>query len=1456
MRKSFWTLARIYLSSGKKRSNPFPHNRKKIASLSLRNHSAFSVRNTIVFLLCCVQFILSQTYIVKFKACAADSAAVSSLLRQSFPKKQSLVNAVPSFSIKQLSIAHLSGKSKFPWEQYATVNFKNPLDQQTIQAIGSNPSVEYMQPIYNYHVYAVPDDSAYSSQWNLNRIGINHLYESGIINPALPDVIVGIVDTGIKEDHPDLINAIAHNSGEIGIDAFGNDKRTNGIDDDSNGFIDDWQGYDFVDLSDEDGGDWSNRDNDPTDENGHGTSVAGIIGAQTNNGIGLSGIAPCKILPLRAFGKNGNGIDIDIASAIVYAVDNGAELVNMSFGDVVQSPILHDAIQYAYSNHVVLIASSGNDGSNYAHYPSDFSEVISTGSVNQYDSRSMFSSHSPSLDITAPGEQIVTTTFTGGYINTFSGTSAAAPHVSGVAALMKSIEHQKRNSSISYVPLSNEEIRGILLNSADDAGEKGWDEFYGAGIVNAEKALQAVSGSTVTIHSPKLDDILSSNFTDIIVTVSTPYLKSVQLYYGRGEAPAEWIGIAEIQNKILVNDTIRFLNNISLPDDVYILRLVARNSKGNDAEYRQRVYIARSTPAIISLNFRDSIIVGNEYGALIEARIDRYCYGNLYFRKTGETNYSRLQSIGLQKNHTFLLTAKNFVTKVQYQVYCEFVENSPLKRSVKFYLTDSIGSPLQISSQTISTTGLIKKPYSLPSGFLLNSVQPIAGKPTIILNEYDAGGNFGKLKAFEFSGNTFVVKDSSTRSWVPRRFIHNDEIAAPSILVQDRGISQLLRVDAVNGKFFNQPVWGDSTDVWASNIVDLDGDSKPEIIARSSSEYLIYKNLGNSNFSLETHLPNPTSPLTGEGKNQFGTPKAIVGEFTNSGRKEIIFADYDGDVLLYRQNVTNSLDFSLIGVDTSDLYEMSDFITTGDFNGDGILDFAVAGHSNLDWNIDREYDAPVWTVRVFSHLPVNSAGEVTKIWEQYFVGVKAGIGYDNGLISGKLSGFDTKDALFISFNPYLYIFEWNNNTKTFESKWVHSSQSNSVIMFDFDGDNVADLGFHTNNKTEFWSLASATRSTQSPWNISVKPIAATKILMQWNSSSQTHNIYRGSHPDSLATVASVNGTEWIDSTVAINTKYIYAVTAINVSESQKSSLVSILPHTAPTITNVSQSSVNQVSIELSFEALSENLLGTQFLLDNSDVSSSVVWKSTRNLLATFTVPIIAGNHSLKIQRLVDESGMEGDTSAVFSFSSSYQPAKEFFVRSVVLLSHNIISIEFSEPPELSLALNSANYSVKTIAKNFTVASVTPDSTNSTTVRLHFPPSVNLSELALRLEVKVSQNVTSLAGVRLLEGKGQVLSIEQETESIENIVIYPNPVKNSQSVSFVNIPSNCRITVFSANGEKIKKFDDATTSEGISWNLKDEKGNALSSGIYLYRVEKLDNAGNVAQTHLGKFAVVK
>jgi subtilisin family serine protease len=235
------------------------------------------------------------------------------------------------------------------------------------------------------------------------------------------DVTVAIIDSGIDLGHPDLTPNLWTNAGEIG---------GNGVDDDGNGYIDDVHGYDFVD-----------NDGTPQDANGHGTHVAGIVGARGGNGIGGAGVAwQARLMAIRVLDGQARGTTAAVADGIRYAVDNGARIINLSLAGPTSTPDLEDAVRYAGAHGVLIVAAAGNDGANLSAsptYPAAYGEnnVLGIAATTRDGGLSSVSDYGPGADIAAPGEQILSTGLGGGY-EWRTGTSMAAPEVAGALVLL------------------------------------------------------------------------------------------------------------------------------------------------------------------------------------------------------------------------------------------------------------------------------------------------------------------------------------------------------------------------------------------------------------------------------------------------------------------------------------------------------------------------------------------------------------------------------------------------------------------------------------------------------------------------------------------------------------------------------------------------------------------------------------------------------------------------------------------------------------------------------------------------------------------------------------------------------------------------------------------------------------------------------------------------------------
>ena len=315
-------------------------------------------------------------------------------------------------------------------------------ETETITALLARGDVEFATLNYYVQAQSQPDDPEYGLQWGLAKIDASQAWD---LNTGNDNIIIAVIDTGIDLDHPDLQAKII-------------------------------TGYDYV-----------NDDPAPDDDNGHGTHVAGIAAAVTNNSLGVAGLNwGARIMPLKALNQTGNGSTFDVAQAVYYAVDHGAQIINLSVGASGSKwpcnwPEIEAAFNYAVSQGVLLVVASGNNGQDGVNCPGAYDQAMAVGSTTPTDERSFFSNYGPRLDITAPGSSIYSTVPDGyGYKN---GTSMATPYVSGLAGLLW-----------SFAPsLTAAQVREMIQSSAEDLGLTGWDEEFGHGRINALHALQAVS---------------------------------------------------------------------------------------------------------------------------------------------------------------------------------------------------------------------------------------------------------------------------------------------------------------------------------------------------------------------------------------------------------------------------------------------------------------------------------------------------------------------------------------------------------------------------------------------------------------------------------------------------------------------------------------------------------------------------------------------------------------------------------------------------------------------------------------------------------------------------------------------------------------------------------------------------------------------------------------------------
>ncbi len=419
----------------------------------------------------------------------------------------------------------------------------------------------------------VPNDQYYSRQWGLNNNGTFSLLASKAgadidmenawtIEQGSSDVVVAIIDSGAKLNHPELSGRIWENKKEI---------PANGIDDDNNGFVDDINGWDFA-----------NNDNIPTDDHGHGSNVAGIIGANGNNGIGYAGVdLNCKLMILKGLDKDNKGFYSWWISAIYYAVDNGAKVINMSLGGSSASLTLTNAINYALNKNVTVVVSMMNFNSNEPYYPAAIPGVIAVGATNPDDKRavpffwsstsgSSFGSH---ISVVAPGNYIFglshTSDISYGYY--WGGTSQAAPHVSGLASLLLA---QNKNRTPA-------QIKSIIESTAEDMvglpGEdvSGWDQYYGYGRINAYNALTYMANGTDDVEL--IDFNLFPNPSDGFIRIIMPSDSyRLEVVNAAGQVVGSENVLGKTEHDLEINQTGLYLVRLSTDRGVYTKKVVVK----------------------------------------------------------------------------------------------------------------------------------------------------------------------------------------------------------------------------------------------------------------------------------------------------------------------------------------------------------------------------------------------------------------------------------------------------------------------------------------------------------------------------------------------------------------------------------------------------------------------------------------------------------------------------------------------------------------------------------------------------------------------------------------------------------------------------------------------------------------------------------------------------------------
>ncbi|MFI5263849.1 MAG: S8 family serine peptidase, partial [Candidatus Kapaibacterium sp.] len=1249
-------------------------------------------------------------------------------------------------------------------------------------------------------------------------------------------------------------------------DAYGNlvFGDLDGIDEDGNGYVDDVIGYDFIDQSSANFGDTKDRDPIPQDEESHthGTAVAGVIAAKANNKIGVAGIAPkCKLVALRAFDATGNAEDDDIASAIVYAADNNVRILNLSFGDIIPSLLQRDAIRYANSKGVLIFASSGNDGSTSPHYPSDFDECVSVGGTvlatdNVSESQWSQSTHGSGMDLIAPAVQIYTLFGANSY-QSISGTSFSSPEAAAVAGLIWS----------NNPKLSNMEVRSILESTCKDFNPSGFGPFDGNGRIDAFAAVNYPGSAAIKITSPHTNDgfHVGDKIAIIGSVVSTLFqdysLSAVKATDKPTIAPVNPIALGHSQ---IINDTLGIWDTRGLDTGSYVLHLSVSSSDGRKTIENITVHFLSNKPSISSLS-SIPIFINEKRGLLIQARTDTLTTTTLYYRQQGSHRWLTKKDDRYTKGHNILLSTSDAPALIPLEIKLVAMNGAG----------DSVSQTIAgtISSDEITQRGFSQKNYSLPLGYALDTVLSTPNGDQVVMNTFPDGTDFGPLKIFSFDPKTkhFKISDSLNYPWIPRSIGNTTGDDKPELLLQAGHSYELYKQNA-NHSLLGNIINADTNSLskLAIGLVDVDGDGRQELLVEDTERLVDhFRNIlkvfrvAGSTTSLLGKLIDTTAPGLFEADNNYNSPDARFAAISNTGKTDILAVDDDADIVAYEYDDTVKNHFSSIYQDTNDGAAEGRLLTTGDFNGDGKQDIALAFHTPYDPNIDNEYDASYWTVKV---MLGNGDATFKTIYTDYFYLARSLSPYRASTGSIRNVTGNAGDDLVLSLFPNLYLLEYDAASQTMKPIW-HYPVSNSprgALTFDFDKNGKREFGFNAGDSLHFFEREdNFADQTKAPGGLETIPRDTNRVDLSWGSVSGAGSYFilrvnanTGTFYDSIGTTTNLF---YSDTTVKNDSDYFYSVEAFDatkkISISEPSFGVFAHVHPKPRIINVT-SHDKQIFIKTTLPLSTTAIDGGVFILDDSVVCSTAIIESDSEVIIT-SPQNIQGAITHKIQvnsfTLRDKWNSPFDTSIAVQWTPpiSVTP-KDFYIVRWRFEGSSRIYVEFNIRPENN-ALDISHY---TLSPFGTFIRIERDPSNVNSLYLYLAPGTIISALGTPFILCI-KNITGEFNIPLEETEGNCAGETFTEPNLDNVMVYPNPAKaTDEELTFAGLTAEAEISIYSLDLRFLKRLKTSEKNGGVKWDMHDDAGRIVPSGVYWYHITGKDDNGNDVKPNEAKFVIIR
>ncbi len=1247
----------------------------------------------------------------------------------------------------------------------------------------------------------LPNDPMYPDQWNLPLMKVPQAWA---IEKGDRNVVIAIIDSGIDYRHDDLAPKAWINPGEV---------PENGLDDDGNGYVDDVYGWDFTDAPNlQAEGDYLEGDNEPIDERGHGTHVAGIAGAMPDNGIGVAGVAwECPLMAIRAglsLGGSSRLQDDDSAAAIVYAVDNGARVVNMSWGSERRSFVIQDAINYAYARGAVLVAAAGNSQKPAAIFPAAYRKVIAVASTEQNQQRFYQSNFGASIDLGAPGNVILSTQINNRY-RLLTGTSMASPHVAGVAALILA----KRPA------LTHEEVRQILISTADPVYQEDSDvldeKFVGAGTVNAERALLASGALQARILAPETNSSGADSIT-VVGTAGGYKFHSWQLSYGASTVPTEFTPFTQSASAQKIGETLAVWDTTTVPEGIYTVRLTVTAADGQQVHDQVVLSVDRTPPQIISLTATNTLY-GERPLTIFTWATDDVTQNTLYYRRKGSlAPFAPIETTDLGVEHFLFLGLE----RGTYQFYVEAKNMANLKtredNGGAFYTAD-------ITAGYISPSGFAEKfldipPLHIASGttdFDRDGQLEIVGSPlsseTLTDTELQAAilAIYERLPSGRYElAHTLESVDglSNLEKFVTWTVDDTDNDGLLEVLATDD--ARTFLIESLEPRGYPSRIIWEIPFLSGGTIADLDGDGQKEIIGadNNNDRLLIFEYDG----ATSTYVERAVLVNESAGSNVFAQNFAIS-DFDGDGSMELVAADSEGDLFVYESTSIRNT-FRLEWQMQLPLEDVTQ-LAAGDLTGDGMPEFVVGGLLSLP---DNPSGPLIWKFFVFTHT-LHGYALLSSGIHDATVAIAPHRQNGNSLAITDIEG-DGHNKLIIAAYPNLYVMQWDGTAML--PLWHRKMEETPALL-------TADLNqngfgeFYVNLEDGIYRFESIFATdpdaigTLMPWNVEARPLTQKAVHVTWNAeendetddeqSGQTRyfTVYRAQGKkkeipdfDAYEKVAeNLTVTRFLDRRVTKDNTYWYAITTMDEkgNETKRTEPVSATPREPPQL------------VEAIYHRPGNDGAPTQ-PEPPSSIPNSVFMNGNFWVLVTFDrrMDPVIGDENRYVLRAKKRIGGVSPVSAIRDRMGR---------RALLAFDTDSLFEHFGQP----LTDTTDQYEI-------TVSNV-----------------VDIDENPIR------------AATRPLEIPLDVIGAA--VSDLTQVRVYPNPVRpnvtDKGSVTFDRLPAGTRIQLFTAGGELLETLDVTNQDHNRKeWWLTSSNTTDVSTGIYIYVLE-FDT-----EKKIGKIAVIK